>query len=243
MIRADDKARYNVKFKENDQGPRILANDLIASQIAVRLGVPTPDSVIVEIDQTFLDANPILGTRYPKPVAPGAHFGSMIVRNTFDNPPVGLINTVSNVADFPQIIVFDILTENTDRCNVGNFLIVRLDHYPQQTHFVSIDHGHCFGPNWDLTLPQRIGSWCKSHLREITDAIRGSDPFRVAITNASGISPEWLDEVFNYLPQEWGVSPEELRALKAFILGQVLRVEEILSRERALFPNWQGRSQ
>lgn len=242
LIRADDKVRYNVKLKENDQGTRTLVNELVASQIATKMGVPTPDSVIVEMDQTFLDANPVLGTRYARPVTQGAHFGSTVVRNIFDNPPSALISSVSNRGDFPRIVVFDVLTENSDRANAGNFLIVRPDHYPQQTHFVSIDHGHCFGQNWGLTLPQRVGSWCRSHLREITDAISGPDPFGPAIAEARDTSPEWLDELLSHLPQEWGVSPAELDALKGFVLGQAMRLEEILCRERGLFPNWQERS-
>jgi len=105
-----------------------------------KMGVPTPDSVIVELDQTFLDANPALATRFSKPVTQGAHFGSMVVRDTFDNPPTMLINDVSNKADFPKTVVFDVVTENTDRGKASNLLIVPPDHYPQQTHFVCIDH-------------------------------------------------------------------------------------------------------
>jgi hypothetical protein len=229
-------------LKENDQGIRVLANELVASQVAAKLGVPTPEGVIVELDQAFLDANPVLGTRYARPVTQGAHFGSMVVRNTFDNPPAALINTVSNKGDFPQIVVFDVLTENSDRANATNFLIVRPDHYPQQTHFVSVDHGHCFGYNWDLNLPHRVGTWCRSHLREITDAISGPDPFGQAIAEARRVSPQWLGGLLSELPEEWGVSPEELNALRDFLLGQARRLEEILSRERALFPNWRERS-
>jgi hypothetical protein len=87
-----------------------------------------------------------------------------------------------------------------------------------------------------------VGSRCRSHLREITDAISGPDPFRPAIAEARGISPEWFDELLSQLPQERGVSPEELNALKSFVLGQAMRLEEILIRERGLFPNWRERS-
>lgn len=238
VIRGDDRAQYNVKFKENGQGLRVLVNEIIAAHIAVKLQVPTPETAIVEVERAFLDANPNLATRYSRPVTEGPHFGSMIERGAFENPPSALISTVTNKEDFPGVVTFDVLTNNTDRGNAGNFLIVPREGDPKQTRFLSVDHGHCFGCNWNQNLPGTVGSWSRSHLREIAETICGASPFDSAIGNLSKISPEWLDDLVSCVPDEWGISSEEGNALKAFILRQAEHVHEILEREHALFPNW-----
>src|SRR5689334_5255881 len=84
IIRADDNTRYTVKFKENGQTLRVLVNEFVAAHIAIRLGVPTPEPVLVEVDDGFLQANPFLAAKYAAPVSSGVHFGSRIVRNLYD---------------------------------------------------------------------------------------------------------------------------------------------------------------
>ena len=39
LMRCADEAYYVVKFRNNPQGPRILANELLGTRLAARLGV------------------------------------------------------------------------------------------------------------------------------------------------------------------------------------------------------------
>ena len=42
LMRASDGNHYVVKFRDNPQGSRILANELLASRLAEQLGLPVP---------------------------------------------------------------------------------------------------------------------------------------------------------------------------------------------------------
>jgi len=63
QIFADDEGvQYFVKYKENGQDLRILANEYVAAQIAQRYELPCPDAFIVTIDNLLLSTlTPING--------------------------------------------------------------------------------------------------------------------------------------------------------------------------------------
>jgi hypothetical protein len=234
-----DKSRYNIKFKENGQGLRVLVNELVGSQIALRVGVPTPETVLMEVTATFLQANTFLEKRYARPVSPGTHFGSRLLRNMFDNPPTSLIRSARNRTDFPTVIAFDVLTNNHDRVNATNFLMVRPDQYPRMLDFVSIDFGHCFGsPSWDSSIDANVGKWCGSCFSEMAECIEGPEPFREAVDRIADVSPEWLADLLDSIPPEWSLTDSERTALSRFIIGQRGQVMAILNANRHLFPKW-----
>jgi hypothetical protein len=95
-IGADDGAVYNVKFQQNEVGARVIANDLIASRIAIAIGVPTPEIALVYVDEIFLEANPKLAKLYPSPVKAGWHFGSKKLENSYPPPDPDIFRMVTN---------------------------------------------------------------------------------------------------------------------------------------------------
>jgi hypothetical protein len=239
QVLASDKSRYNIKFKENSQGLRVLVNELVASQIALRLGVPTPETVLMEVTTPFLQANTFLERRYAHSVSTGKHFGSRLLRNMFDNPPTSLIAGARNRIDFPAVIVFDVLTNNSDRANAQNFLMVRPDQYPRTLDFVAIDFGHCFGsPSWDVSITSRVGQWCGSCFPEMAGCIEGAEPFREALERLSLITTAWIGDLLDSVPSEWSLTPPEREALSRFILGQRGEVARILTANRNRFSKW-----
>jgi HipA-like kinase len=48
LMRGDDRNFYVVKFQNNPQHQRVLANDFFASRIAQRVGLPVPIVEIIE---------------------------------------------------------------------------------------------------------------------------------------------------------------------------------------------------
>ena len=48
-MRCSDGYYYVVKFQNNPQGVRILANELLATRLAARIGLPVPGAAVVEV--------------------------------------------------------------------------------------------------------------------------------------------------------------------------------------------------
>src|SRR5205823_8229456 len=55
LMRADDEQYYVVKFQNNPQHIRVLANELLVSRVAERVGLPVPHGVVIEVTQWLID--------------------------------------------------------------------------------------------------------------------------------------------------------------------------------------------
>jgi hypothetical protein len=60
IVEADDDGMYVVKFRGAGQGPKALVAELLAAQIGQALGLPVPETVLVDLD-------PALGMAEPDP--------------------------------------------------------------------------------------------------------------------------------------------------------------------------------
>ena len=60
LVEADDDGLYVLKFRGAGQGPRALAAEIVAGELARALGLPVPELVLVELD-------PALGAAEPDP--------------------------------------------------------------------------------------------------------------------------------------------------------------------------------
>ena len=58
LVEADDDGLYVLKFRGAGQGPKALAAELVAGEIARTLGLPVPEIVFVELDPALGHAEP-----------------------------------------------------------------------------------------------------------------------------------------------------------------------------------------
>jgi len=58
LVEADDSGLYVVKFRGAGQGPRALAAEVIAGELARSLGLPVPEQVLVEVGRAMGLAEP-----------------------------------------------------------------------------------------------------------------------------------------------------------------------------------------
>ena len=58
LLRCDDGDYYVVKFKNNPQGVRILANEMLAGKLARTLGLPVPEPEVVEVSEWLVEHTP-----------------------------------------------------------------------------------------------------------------------------------------------------------------------------------------
>jgi HipA-like kinase len=122
LMRCDDEAYYIVKFQNNPQHLRILANEMLATRLAARLGLIVPQVEVVDVRPEIIAYTPDLVMQLGlgrKPCAAGKQFGSQFpghpARMTVhDFLPDEQLGAVRNLSDFLGVLVFDKWTCNTN---------------------------------------------------------------------------------------------------------------------------------
>jgi hypothetical protein len=122
MMRCDDEAYYIVKFQNNPQHLRILANEMLATRLAARLGLCVPQAEVVEVRPEIIADTPDLVIQLGlgrKPCAAGKQFGSQFPGHparlaVHDFLPEEQLLRVRNLTDFLGVLVFDKWTCNTN---------------------------------------------------------------------------------------------------------------------------------
>ncbi len=211
LIRCTDGEYYVVKFAHNLQGPLILANELLATQLAERLGLPVPPYAIVRIDAKFIASSPALTIHWghqrvdcPSGLAFASRYQSLIgdehplfIRPLLTLPP-SLMGFVDNRKDFYGMLVFDKWVCNTDHRQV----VFTASQKPPGYRVHMIDNGFCFNGNrWDFPDAPTRGL-CSE--RFIYEPMTGMSDFKLWLTRlekemslgtikrcASNIPPMW----------------------------------------------------
>jgi len=159
LMRCSDGEYYVVKFQNNPQGIRTLANELLATALADCLGLPVAPSGVVNVSQDLVEYSDEMFVdlgRQRIRLRPGLCFGSRYqpsgeTRNgqtsnvSHNYLPKHEMPYVVNAADFAGMLVFDKWAGNLDSRQV-----VFVPNCP--THrAVMVDHGLCFGGfRWDF---------------------------------------------------------------------------------------------
>ena len=161
LLRCSDGRHYVVKFQNNPQGVRILASDLLGTLLAIQLGLPAQQPVLVDVREDLIRRTKDLVIQLRSgciPCRSGLCFGSLYPRDescsnrsalaaVFDLLPNGSMESVDNLLDFAGMLVFDQWTCNTDGRQT---IFVRQDRRLIY-HVSMIDQGGCFnGAQWDF---------------------------------------------------------------------------------------------
>ena len=236
LILFDDGRQYVVKFKGNQQGPRVLPNELLAARLAVLLGVPVVEFEIVRVPQAFIDGEPDMA-RFP--FVGGLQFGSRYYENAFANPTKSMMAKLNNPQLFGLIVVFDHLINNWDRASHGdNVLYIRND----PDHLLLIDHGHAFqGPEWTVDVLRNTALPVEPlfgfFYRFLADLMVG-DVFSEPLARIESLQREQIESLFIDIPLQWGIYEEEQDALVDFLMVRKDFVRSAITELKAkgLFP-------
>src|SRR6202012_4179738 len=102
LMRCEDGHYYVVKFRNNPQHERILANEFLATRLAERVGLPVPVAEVVEVSAWLVEHTPeltiVLGNSVIQ-VEAGLQFGSRYVVSpvegqVFDYLPAQMLERV-----------------------------------------------------------------------------------------------------------------------------------------------------
>jgi len=235
----EDGIKFVVKFKENPQGLRVLANELVSNKLGLYLEVPMPEGCVVDIPQEVINLTPAIGSARPTcPVTTGPHFGVRRLSDYWKTPPPGELSKIKNMDSVPGIFVFDLLTLNSDR-KPEHLLLAKGDFDHAGRYVSAIDHGHCFGaPAWDVNIAQNVDRDNLQVIPGLMECVVGATPFQTFIDRLRSLDRTTIDTIINQIPADWGLSTAEMTALANFLEARKNRVEAILLNHRAQFPKW-----
>jgi len=122
LMRCSNQAYYVVKFQNNPQGLRILANELLGTRLAAKLGLSVAEPEVVEVRAELIAHTEDLVIQLGRGRAPrkaGKQFGSRYPGNladaaVYDFLPDEQLREVANIAEFCGMLVFDKWTCNTN---------------------------------------------------------------------------------------------------------------------------------
>jgi len=245
LMRCGDEAHYVVKFQNNPQGLRILANELLGTRLAARLGLPVAAGEVVEVREELIahtedlvmqlgrgrapcKAGRQFGSRYPGPPA------EMVV---YDFLPEEQLRAVVNLSDFCGMLVFDKWTCNTNGRQAVFFRAGGETRYQAQM----IDQGFCFNAGeWNFPDAPLRGLYARHRVYE---PVRGLDSFEPWLARVEKIDEAALEEAGSAIPPEcYNFEPEALERLLAQLLRRRKIVRELViaawKSSAQPFPNW-----
>ena len=255
LMRCDDEAYYIVKFQNNPQHLRILANEMLATRLAARLGLCVPQVEVVEVRPEIIAYTPDLVIQLGlgrQPCAAGKQFGSQFpghpARMTVhDFLPDEQLRGVRNLSDFLGVLVFDKWTCNTNGRQAIYFrdpggYADAADSTAGGYTAMMIDFGFCFNAGeWDFPDAPLRGLYARHRVYDGVAGMEAFEPWLVRLENR--ITERVLGEEAAQIPPEWyGGDWDELERLLERLYRRRERVRELIlsarNSGREPFPNW-----
>jgi hypothetical protein len=266
LMRCDDDGYYIVKFQNNPQHLRILANEMLATRLAARLGLCVPQVEVVEVRPEMIEYTTELVMQLGLgrvPCSAGKQFGSQFpghpARMTvYDFLPDEQLCEVRNLSDFLGVFVFDKWTCNTngrqaiffrepedlDGSSAGPVLDRAAYTAPDGAPYVAmmIDHGFCFNAGeWDFPDAPLRGLYARHRVYQGVASMDAFEPWIDRLEKR--ITEATLGEEAEHIPPEWYQDDwDALGRLLERLYARRKRVPELIlsarNSGRAPFPNW-----
>ena len=244
MLGSDGNA-YVVKFQNNPQHLRVLANELMATRLAAAIGLTAPACDVIEVTEWLIentaDLEMDLGSRCERCRA-GLCFGSRLVGGlmpgaTLDYLPEEQLVMVRNLEEFAGVLAFDKWT-----CNANGRQAVFWKK-PREKYYAAsfIDYGYCFNAGeWVFRDAPLRGVYGRNLVYERVTGWKSFEPW---LSRIERLDAQVLWEIAGTVPPEWyGGDAAALESLVEQLLKRQSRVRELIDgfREsnRAPFPNW-----
>lgn len=255
LMRCADEGYYIVKFQNNPQGARILANELLGSRLAARLGLPVPAAEVIEVRAELIAHTEDLVIQLGRGRAPcsdGKQFGSRYPGSpaetiVYDFLPEEQLRALPNLADFCGMLVLDKWTCNTNGRQAIFFSggeAVRLapleeamqaskpapmeNPTEKRMRAVMIDQGFCFNAGeWNFPDAPLRGLYMR---RRVYESVRGIESFEPWLSRLeTKITADILEEISSEIPPEWyGADRDALDQMLEHLLRRRKLVRELI---------------
>jgi hypothetical protein len=247
MLGADGRL-WVVKFRNNPQGVRVLANELLAGRLAAAAGLTVPEADVVEVTEWLVQHTPELkvegGRGRVEPCVSGLQFGSAFVGGLMpgqvvDYLPESQLGEVRNLAEFAGMLCIDKWTGN---CNGRQAVFERK---PRERKYRAwfIDQGFCFNAGeWTFPDSPLRGVYARN---AVYAGVLGWESLEPWLTRVEEMSPEVVWAAAESVPPEWyGGDVGEMERLVERLLLRRGRVRELVGSfrdsDRSPFPLWGG---
>ena len=245
MLGADSNL-WVVKFQNNPQHVRVLANELIATRLAAAVGLTVPAVDIVEVTPWLVantaDMNFELGQGQRARYAPGLHFGSKFVGGLMpgqavDYLPDQQLDEVRNLEEFAGMLALDKWAGN---CNGRQAVFTRKTRERKyRANF--IDQGFCFNAGeWTFPDSPLRGVYARNR---VYAHVTGWAAFEPWLHRIEEMQSGTLWEIAESVPPEWyGGNLDDVERLMEQMLRRCSRVRELVlsfrNSDRVPFPLW-----
>lgn len=246
MLGADGHV-YVVKFQNNPQHLRVLANEFLASRLAQAAGLTAPECELVEVSPWLVENTPELEMdlgRTRERCRPGLQFGSRFAGGTMpgqvvDFLPEEQLAEVKNLAEFAGILALDKWTGNAN----GRQAVFTRKQRERRYKAVFIDFGYCFhAGEWRFEDAPLRGVYYRN---DVYREISGWESFEPWLTRMETMPEETIWAAAGEVPPEWyGGDLGEMEALVEKLLARRSRIREGIEAfgksDRRPFPKWVG---
>jgi hypothetical protein len=246
LMLCDDGSPYVVKFQNNAQHLRVLANEWFATKLAQHLDLPVPPCEMIQVDSSLIEATPELrinrGDGIVERCVAGLQFGSRFVGGLFpglvvDYLPTDYLLDVPNLNTFHGALVFDKWTGNTDGRQA--VFCKKLGATKYTARF--IDQGYCFnGGCWNFKIGPASGTFARN---VVYKEVRGWSSFEPWLTRVEELSVATIWSLALTIPPEW--YDHDISALEELARQLEKRRSEVREMiavfrdsSRKPFPNW-----
>jgi len=246
MLGADGEL-YVVKFQNNPQHVRVLANELLASRLGALVGLSVPACEVVEVTEWLIEHTPELDMElgHSREVCrPGLQFGSRLVGGLMPGQLVDYLADehlveVRNLPEFAGMLALDKWT-----CNVnGRQAVYHKKRREKRYTAAFIDQGYCFhAGEWRYADAPLRGVFARNLVyHEVT----GWESFEPWLSRMEAVAAEQVWAIAETVPPEWyGGDLNEMERLVEGLLERRSRVRELIDQfrvsDRVPFPKWVG---
>jgi hypothetical protein len=245
MLGADGKL-WVVKFQNNPQDVRVLANELIATRLAAAVGLTVPASDVVEVTE-WLVANTLdmfveLPRGQRQRYVAGLQFGSQFVGGLMpgqvvDYLPEQQLDEVRNLAEFAGMLCVDKWAGN---CN-GRQAVFERKPRERKYRATFIDQGFCFNAGeWTFPDSPLRGVYQRNR---VYARVTGWESFEPWLSRVEAMEAATLWAIAEAVPPEWyGGDTAVIERLMEQMLRRRSKVRELIGEfrdsDREPFPMW-----
>jgi hypothetical protein len=245
LMRCSDGHYYVVKFRNNPQHLRVLANEMLATRLAERVGLPVPVTAVVEVDDWLIEHTPELSIQLAHSTIrcqAGLQFGSRYVIDPmegqiWDYVPPEMLSRVRNLDAFAGMLALDKWTGNANGRQAAFWRKSREKLYTASF----IDQGYCFNAGeWTFPDYPLRGVYARN---EVYAGVRGWDSFEPWLSRVEKMDEDVVWSVVNEIPPEWYESEwEKLEQLARTLMARREMVRGLIDffriSQRRPFPAW-----
>lgn len=245
LMLGEDDHLYVVKFRNNPQTMRVLANEFLATRLADLAGLSVPACEVVEVTEWLIKTTPELRIKLAhsnEVCQAGLQFGSRFVGGLMpgqvvDYLPEQFLLATKNLSEFAGMLVIDKWT-----CNVnGRQAVFWRKGREKRYTAVFVDQGYCFNAaEWTYRDVALRGVF---PLNAVYERVTGWESFAPWLQRVETMEPGTIMSLAELIPPEWyGGDLDDLERLMEGLMSRRALVRELIENfrdsDRQPFPNW-----